>query len=59
MIRPNCKLYLDQGGDVLAKDPYGSTPLHVACLFGRAEAAELLLDADADFGYVERRRKAS
>ena len=42
------KLYLDQGGDVLAKDPYGSTPLHVACLFGRAEAAELLLDADAD-----------
>ena len=42
------KFYLDQGGDVLAKDPYGSTPLHVACLFGRAEAAELLLDADAD-----------
>ncbi len=42
------KVYLDQGGDVLAKDPYGSTPLHVACLFGRAEAAELLLDADAD-----------
>jgi peptidoglycan/LPS O-acetylase OafA/YrhL len=42
------KLYLDQGGDVLAKDPYGSTPLHIACLFGRAEAAELLLDADAD-----------
>lgn len=42
------KSYLDQGGDVLAKDPYGSTPLHVACLFGRAEAAELLLEADAD-----------
>lgn len=42
------KVYLDQGGDVLAKDPYGSTPLHVACLFGRAEAAELLLEADAD-----------
>ena len=42
------KVYLDQGGDVLAKDPYGSTPLHVACLFGRAEAAEMLLKADAD-----------
>lgn len=42
------KVYLDQGGDVLAKDPYGSTPLHVACLFGRGGTAELLLDADAD-----------
>lgn len=42
------RLYLDQGGDVLAKDLYGSTPLHVACLFGRVEVAELLLDADAD-----------
>ena len=42
------KFYLDQGGDVLARDPYGSTPLHVACLFGRAEAAKLLLNANAD-----------
>ena len=42
------KTYLDEDGDVLAKDPYGSTPLHVACLFGQAEAAELLLEADAD-----------
>jgi len=41
------KNYLDQGGDVLVRDPYGSTPLHVACLFGRAEAAALLLAVDA------------
>ena len=42
------KSYLQGGGDLLAKDPYGSTPLHVACLFGRADAAELLLEAGAD-----------
>ena len=39
--------YLNEGGDVEAKDENGSTPLHVACFFGRAEAADLLLKADA------------
>ncbi|MEM6468490.1 MAG: acyltransferase family protein [Planctomycetota bacterium] len=40
--------YLDRGGDVNAKNPSsGATPLHVACFFGKIEAAELLLDADA------------
>jgi hypothetical protein len=39
--------YLQNGGDVDAYDPYGSAPMHVACLFGRANAAQLLLAADA------------
>ena len=39
--------YLNEGGDIQAKDQNGSTPLHVACFFGRAEAANLLLKADA------------
>ncbi|MFY9255558.1 MAG: acyltransferase family protein, partial [Fuerstiella sp.] len=39
--------YLQNGGDVDAKDAHGSTPMHVACLFGRADAAEILLDAGA------------
>ncbi|MCO6454161.1 MAG: acyltransferase family protein [Pirellulaceae bacterium] len=39
--------YLQQGGDVDAKNERGSTPLHVACLFGRADMAESLLNADA------------
>lgn len=42
------KSYLDQGGNVEAKDPYGSTPLHVACLFGQSRPAKLLLDANAN-----------
>lgn len=39
--------YLQNGGDVNAKNAFGSTPMHVACLFGRANAAQLLLSADA------------
>ncbi len=39
--------FLNQGGDVDVKDEQGSTPLHVACLFGRAEMAKLLLNAGA------------
>jgi hypothetical protein len=39
--------YLAQGGDVQLKDPNGATPLHVACFFGRANIAEVLLKSDA------------
>jgi peptidoglycan/LPS O-acetylase OafA/YrhL len=39
---------LEQGVDVDTTDQRGSTALHVACLFGRAEAAEVLLAAGAD-----------
>lgn len=40
--------YLAGGGDVNAKNPTsGATPLHVACFFGKPDAAELLLEADA------------
>ncbi len=39
--------YLSHGGDVQLKDPNGATPLHVACFFGRANIAELLLKSDA------------
>ena len=39
--------YLQAGGDVDAKNAHGAAPMHVACLFGRAEVAEALLDAGA------------
>ena len=39
--------YLSNGGDVQLKDLNGATPLHVACFFGRANIAELLLKSDA------------
>ena len=39
--------YLSHGGDVHVKDLNGETLLHVACFFGRANIAELLLKSDA------------
>ena len=39
--------YLQNGGNVDAKNAQGAAPLHVACLFGRAEVAKILLDAGA------------
>ena len=39
--------YLQNGGDVDAKNAHGAAPMHVACLFGRADVAEILLDAGA------------
>jgi peptidoglycan/LPS O-acetylase OafA/YrhL len=39
--------YLQDGGDVDAKDAFGSAPMHVACLFGRVNAAKLLLASNA------------
>ena len=39
--------YLALGGDVQLRDPNGATLLHVACFFGRANIAELLLKSDA------------
>jgi len=41
------RAYLQNGGDVDAKNAHGAAPMHVACLFGRADVAELLLDAGA------------
>ena len=40
--------YIESGGDLEKRDPSGSTPLHVACLFGRDEAAITLIRAGAD-----------
>ena len=40
--------YIDRGGDLEKRDPSGSTPLQVACLFGRDEAAIALIQAGAD-----------
>ncbi|MEM6474473.1 MAG: acyltransferase family protein, partial [Planctomycetota bacterium] len=39
--------YVEAKGDLESKDPFGSTPLHIACFFGRAEAANVLVDAGA------------
>ena len=39
--------YLARGGDIQLRDPNGATPLHVACFFGRANIAELLLKSNA------------
>ncbi len=40
--------YIARGGDLEKRDPSGSTALHVACLFGRDEAAITLIRAGAD-----------
>jgi len=40
--------YLDRGGEVNLVDPSnGSSPLHAACFFGKARAAEALINAGA------------
>ncbi|MGB1927131.1 MAG: acyltransferase family protein, partial [Rubripirellula sp.] len=40
--------YLESGGDPNRMDPKGSTPLHAACFFGKANAARELILAEAD-----------
>lgn len=40
--------YRDQGGDFHITDPYGSTPLHIACLFGRSKTAVFLIEAGVE-----------
>ncbi len=42
------KSWIDEDADVELKGPDGSTALHGAIFFGRAEVTELLLDAGAD-----------
>jgi peptidoglycan/LPS O-acetylase OafA/YrhL len=39
--------YLDAGGQIDVPGERESTPLHVACLFGRADVAGMLIDAGA------------
>lgn len=46
------KQHLAAGTDINAKDPFGgSSPLISACLFGKTEAAKLLIDAGADLNF--------
>lgn len=40
--------YLEQGGHLDQRDAFGSTPLHVACLFGRSASASWLIRNGAD-----------
>ena len=40
--------YLDQGGNLDQRDAFGSTPLHIACLFGRSASAVWLIRNGAD-----------
>ena len=39
---------LGEGAEVMARDQYGSTPLHEAAGYGSAEGIRALLDAGAD-----------
>lgn len=39
--------YIKSGEDLDVRDSFGSTPLHVACFFGRTSIASLLLNSDA------------
>ena len=39
---------IDQGADLHAKDNYGCTPLHLACVNGHAEVVKALLEKGAD-----------
>ena len=46
------KQYIADGGDLNVKDPFGgSSPLISATVFGKTEAARLLLDAGADINF--------
>ena len=44
----NLKVLLELGGSVEDRDAYGSTALHIACVFCNADAVELLLENGAD-----------
>ncbi len=48
------KALLDLGMDPGARNQYNETPLHWACVAGRAEAAELLLERGAPQDVIER-----
>ena len=43
-----CRLLLDKGAQLEAKDSYGCTPLHLAALNGHVEIVRLLCDRRAD-----------
>ena len=43
-----CRLLIDQGAQVKAKDIGGGTPLHFAARFGRIEIVRLFCDYDTD-----------
>ena len=44
----NLKVLLQLGGSVTDRDAYGSTALHIACVFCNADAVELLIENGAD-----------
>ena len=44
------RLAINFGADVKAKDNYGWTPLHLACLDNALECAKLLIARGADVG---------
>ena len=41
---------LNAGADIEARDRWGNTPLHYACINGHTEVARMLLDHGADVG---------
>jgi ankyrin repeat protein len=43
-----CRLMIDKGAQVEAKNSYGCTPLHFAAFFGHVEIVCLLCDRGAD-----------
>ena len=43
-----CRLLLDKGAQVVAKDVHGWTPLHFAARFGHVKIVRLLCDRGAD-----------
>lgn len=46
------KAYIANGGDLNVRDPFGgSSPLISASVFGKTEAAKLLIDAGADINF--------
>lgn len=39
---------INYGSELNGRDPYGSTPLNIACTFGKTDIAIMLMDANAD-----------
>ena len=53
MLAHMCRMLLQHGADVHAKDKGGLVPLHNACSYGHFEVTELLIRHGANVGAMD------